>query len=275
MNKQELVQRSINIIVDYYDGKLEPFFDAVADDVLWFGPRGGQMLRGKDAIIEVWSAAETDLQFTMGNIEAETVSCGANNLEVMLEYFVYTHFPDGHIDMHHQRLHYSWGYEKVEGVKIPKVFMIHISNMAEDENDGIKVYATSSSESGIDARNLPILSRIHFRTVIGKGKEEVTYFFNSATVLWIESTRGSHHSIVHTTEGTWESLEQLRYFYEHFGDALVRIHASYLINPLYLRSFKRFSVTLTDDTVLPIPEKKYMAVKRKLLDWDGEKSDRA
>lgn len=272
MNRQELIQQSIHIITEYYDNKLDPFFDAIAGDVLWLGPRGGQMLRGRDTIISVWSAARTDLQFSMGNIEIETVSCNANNLEVLLEYFVYTHFSDGHIDQHHQRLHLSWGQEKVDGGKVPKIFMIHISNLAEEETEGVRVYASSSAESRIDARTLPVYSRIHFRTVMGKGKEEVTYFFNSATILWIESTRGSHHSIVHTTEGAMESIEQLRYFDEKFGDELARIHASYLINPLYLRSIKRFCVTLTDGTVLPIPEKKYMAVKKQLLAWGGQQS---
>lgn len=278
MKKQKLIQKSIEIIIDYYNNQLEPFFDAISDDVLWIGPRGGQMLRGKEAIIAAWSGNQTQLQFTMGNIEAEAVAPGANNLEVLLEYVVYTHFPGGQVDRHRQRLHYSWGYEKVDGEKVPKVFMIHISNITEEEasekqnpKSRVKVYATTPEESSKDAANpdLPAYSRIHFRTAMGKGPEEVTYFFNSGTILWIESARGSHHSIIHTTEGEYESLENLRYFEKQFGDTLLRIHASFLVNPLYLRNIKRFEVTMTDGAVLPVPEKKYTAVRKQIIGWNG------
>lgn len=260
------------MVMEYYDNHLEPFFDGVADEVLWVGPRSGQIIQGKDNIIKTWSSIEDVPRFSMGNIEAKSVSTGVNNLEVLLEYYVYTYFPDGSIDQHHQRLHYSWGMIKDDmGRKIPKAFMIHLSNMAQENNteQKLKVYASSLSDSQKDALHIPGLSKISFRTIYGKGRNEIKYYFNMGTILWIESTDGGRHCIVHTLEGDFEAIENLRYFEEQAGEDLIRAHASYLVNPMYVRSLRRFTLTLSSGTELSIPEKKYTAFRKKLAAWNG------
>jgi hypothetical protein len=115
-------------------------------------------------------------------------------------------------------------------------------------------------------------SGLSFRSVIGKGDGIVTYFFNSATILWIESADDGRHSLIHALDGTYKSIEPLRYYEAGFSDALLRAHASYLVNPLYVRSLKRFEITMTDGAVLPVPEKKYTAFRNRLLNWKPEVS---
>lgn len=275
MKKDELIQKSTYIITEYYRNNLEPFFTSIADDVLWIGPRGGQMMRGKEMIIKTWTEEETNLLFSMGNIAAESVSAGRSNLEVLLEYYVYTYFPDGRTDQHHQRLHLSWGAEaeKKDGKRelIPKIYMIHISNISADMPAENKVYAATPAESRLDARDT-IFSRMTFKTVCGKGTDDVTYYFNPATILWIESADSGRHSLIHSLEGDFRSVERLRYFEENFSEMLIRAHTSFLVNPLYVRALKRFEVTMSDGTVLPIPEKKYTAFRRKLDAWDFGKA---
>ena len=288
MKRQELIQRSIYIITEYYKNNLEPFFECLAEDVLWFGPRREQVLRGRQTMIQAWTSAEERPTFSLGNITEYSVSTGTNNLEVMLEYDVHTFFPNGEIDRHHQRLHLSWGYrreENTEGIRelVPRVYMIHISNIIRDETPSVKgaaggndsalprVYAGSASESHIDAAGTGY-SGLSFRSVIGKGENIVTYFFNSATILWIESTDNGRHSLIHALDGTYKSIEPLRYYETGFSDALLRAHASFLVNPLYVRSLKRFEITMTDGAVLPVPEKKYTAFRNRLLNWKPEVS---
>ncbi len=54
-------------------------------------------------------------------------------------------------------------------------------------------------------------------------------------------------------------------FEQSYPDFLLRIHASYLINPAHVQKIRRFAVILTGGTELPIPEKKYTAIKKLLL----------
>lgn len=286
MKRQELIQRSISIITEYYKNNLEPFFDCLSDDVLWFGPRKDQILRGRETIIRTWRSVDQHPTFSMGNITEHSVSIGTNVLEVMLEYDVYTYFENGEVDRHHQRLHISWGCRREQtdsGSRelIPRVYMIHISNIIEEEPAAPesgnaqnrsalpKVYAGSSSESHIDAAGTGY-SGLSFRSVMGKGDNIITYFFNSATVLWIESTDNGRHSLIHALDGTYKSIEPLRYYESGFSGSLLRAHVSYLVNPLYVRSLKRFEITMTDGTILPVPEKKYTAFRDRLLNWKPE-----
>lgn len=254
------MQDSIRIITEYYQNNYEPFFSAIADDVLWIGPRAGQVIRGKENIVAAWQAEENHgLTFSMGNITADSISTGSGSLEVILQYFVYTHFPDGETDQHHQRLHYSWGKRKTDNGWVHQICMIHISNIAEGAQG--KIYAASPSESHIDALNP---SRVFFRTVAGKGENEVLYYFNSATIRYIESADKGTHSVVHSMEGNYKTIERLTYFERNFPDVLIRSHTSCLVNPLFVKSVWRFKLRLDDGTELPIPEKKYTAFKRKL-----------
>lgn len=272
MKKEELIKTSIYIITEYYKNNTKPFFDYMADDVLWIGPRNGQIISGKEAMIRTWDASENNLIFSMGNIEVLTSSTGRANLEVMLEYYVYTHFPNGKVDKHHQRLHLSWGNRRMtengESVTVPRMCMIHISNIADTAISG-KVYPTSEEESVPDAVDT-LVSRTSSRTVYGKDTNDTVYYFNSSTILWIESADNGQHAIVHTTEGEIKAAERLRYFEKEFSGELLRAHISYLVNPLYVRSIKRFEVELTDGTILSIPEKKYTAFRKQLEEWSPE-----
>lgn len=268
MAAEDLIQRSYDIITAYYDNDLEPFFHSISDNVLWIGPRGGQMLRGKDAVISAWTAASNhSLHFSMENIQIQTAAADRQNREVLLDYHVYTHFPDGQTDQHHQRLHLSWSrHIKSVGEKrkaVWQIFMIHISNIVAEEQLPDRVYADSPSNSHQDSVNKNA-SRIFFRAVAGKGESEVTYYLDPAAVVWISSADKGHHCILHTLNGEYKSIENTHYFEDNFPDDFMRVHMEYLFNPMYLLSVERFKITLTDGTELPIPEKKYPAFRDRL-----------
>lgn len=54
MKSDLLIHESIHIITEYYMNNLQPFFDCLADDVLWLGPTEGQILRGRQNIIDTF-----------------------------------------------------------------------------------------------------------------------------------------------------------------------------------------------------------------------------
>lgn len=269
MNRKELIEKSIQIITEYYKGNVDLFLNSVSDNVLWFGPRAGQMLKGKDTMTEIWSHAENNAWFTMSGLSAETTSTGRNNLEVMLEYYVYTHFPEGNVYQHHQRLHLSWG--NTDRSNDPQVCMIHISNISDGDAFDGKVYATEPSESRADAIHSHIPD-VPEKIITINGMNDLTYFLQPSSILWIESTDHAKHSIIHTVEENLLSPEPVRSLEKKCNEFLLRCHSSYLVNPLYIFSLKRFSVTLNDGTVLPVPEKKYTSFRDALKKWNYEQN---
>ena len=59
---------------------------------------------------------------------------------------------------------------------------------------------------------------------------------------------------------------------KQYGDLLLRCHQSYLVNPGYIRNIRRFKLTLSDGTQLPIPEKKYTAFRDMAIQQFSSKS---
>ena len=44
MNISAQIQQSVHIITEYYENRLQPFFDAIDDDLLWIGPAERQWM---------------------------------------------------------------------------------------------------------------------------------------------------------------------------------------------------------------------------------------
>ena len=61
-----------------------------------------------------------------------------------------------------------------------------------------------------------------------------------------------------------ESVENISVLRKRCGDSMVRCHESFLVNPDFVQEIRRFEVCLTDGSVLPIPEKRYTAVRAQL-----------
>lgn len=51
MNTNEIIEKSVYIITEYYKNNTQPFFDNIDDDILWIGPAENQILRGKANIL--------------------------------------------------------------------------------------------------------------------------------------------------------------------------------------------------------------------------------
>ena len=117
MTSKDLIYQSIHIITEYYNNNLQPFFDNISEDILWIGPAERQELRGRDKLIATFSSEVHELTFTMGSVRAISIAPLKNAHDIILQYEIYTHYPDGNTDLHNQRLHYSWYKKRIRTEK--------------------------------------------------------------------------------------------------------------------------------------------------------------
>ena len=265
MNHQAIADRSAELIMRYYDNDYMPFLLSFDDDALWYGPAEGQFLRGREAMIRTWQAEEHNLRFSMGNLKVVHISAHPSTCNVMLTYTVVTHYPDGHDLSVFQRLLLCWVERKERDAdgnvhKVPRIVVCNISNPHGKHEDDM-IYPTNFSQVYAGDKALPQRGeRIHFH-----GADHTDYFFLSDSVSWIEAAHGGKHSVLHTANGTVEVMVSIAALEKQYAHLYLRCHQSYLVNPHYLRSIRRFTVTLTDGTELPIPEKKYTAFRDKAV----------
>ena len=261
MNQQAIADLSADIIIRYYDNDYMPFLMSFDDNALWYGPAEGQFIRGRETMIRTWQAEEHSLRFTMGNMKVVHISAHPSTCNVMLTYTVVTHYPDGHDLSVYQRLLLCWCERREtdeNGMtrKVPRITVCHISNPHGKHEDDV-VYPVNYSQVYAGENAQPQRGeRIHFH-----GTDRSDYFYLSDAVYWIEAANGGKHSVVHTTSGKVEIFATIASLAAQYPHLFLRCHQSYLINPHYLRSIRRFCLTLADGTELPIPEKKYTAFR--------------
>lgn len=265
MPSKHLIYQSIHIITEYYANHLQPFFDHISEDILWIGPAENQEIRGRDKVIAAFSSEKHDLTFTMGSIRAISIAPLKTAHDIILLYEIYTHYPDGNTDLHRQRLHYSW-YKKRRRTENGsndhwEIGIIHISNAwPYDHRDTI--YPIHYKSLGLPVR------------WIEKPKDFLTVMANDASVhripinclLYMETIKKTVKLRIHTTTDTIIVNGTLSDFEHTYSNFLLRIHAGFLINPDHVSKIERFSVTLSNGTSLPIPEKKYTAIKHRILE---------
>lgn len=262
MNQNHISDLSAELIIKYYDNDYMPFLMSMDDKALWYGPAEGQFLQGRENMIRTWRAEEHTLRFTMGNLKVRCISAHTSFCDVMLTYSVVTHYPDGHDLSVFQRLLLTWCERKEKDengntVKVPKILVCHISNPHGKHEDDM-IYPVNSAHAYSGVKNLPQRGeRIHFH-----GLDHSDYFFLSDSIYWIEAINSGKHSVLHTVnDDDVEVILSVASIEKDYPHLFLRCHQSFLINPHYLRNIRRFKVTLTDGTELPVPEKKYTAFR--------------
>ena len=255
MNVSDLVNRSAYIINESYSNHIEPFLEAFHEDALWIGPAEKQVLRGRKAILEAFAREEHSLRFVLHDLQVLPLSVGSRHAcEIIAFYRVDTIWPDGSSNQVFQRVQLSWCLQKEE----PRIRVCYISNaISYDERDAIYPIHYSETHRAMTLAGESCMARLVFHSA-----DKSLLYLNPAHILYIE-THG-RHTLLHTTDGTYESTEGLSAIEKRCPDSLLRSHQSYLINPKHVVQIQRFQLRLTDGTVLPVPEKKYTAVKAKL-----------
>lgn len=197
----------------------------------------------------------------MSNISATAIPTSNNSCESILTYLVTTQYPNNKTIVSEQRLHYTWKeyrYKSDEGkwTYDKKILMIHISTaLSNNAKDTLypfhyKEISTHKIQPNVSGKHITV-----------KGTDHSTYYLLSNAVIWIESQKNSKHSIIHTLNRDIIITESISSLEKKYSEFFLRIHSSYLVNPLYALKIRRFKLTLTDGTELPIPEKKYTLIK--------------
>ena len=91
---------------------------------------------------------------------------------------------------------------------------------------------------------------------------EDIYNMEESEILYIEAMGG--HVLWHCKDTTIESLDSLKNIETMLSKDFVKVHRSYLVNKKGVKSIQRCSVTMINGDV-PVPYKKYVNVKSKLL----------
>lgn len=262
MKSSEMIEKSVYIITEYYRNNIWPCLDSCDEQCLWYGPAVGQFMQGREAMVKAWENEDNPLTFTMGRIESRAISSSSCFCEVMLSFPVITHYPNGDSIPVHQRMHLTWCERKIRDddekiKKIPKLLMVHISNPYHNHDADVIYPVRYNSIYKQEA-----LSILKGQRIVFHGTDKSVHFIMSDDILWIETISSTRKSLVHTGNKVIKVTESLSKIENDYPDIFLRVHIGYLVNPYYVCNIRRFKLTMTDGTEIPVPEKKYTRIKK-------------
>ena len=263
MDIKDCVKKSVYITTEYYNNHTEPYFDQMADNAIWYGPAIGQVIFGVEKMREAWKLSPNNLTFSIGDIEVHSIRTSPYSCEVMLMFVVTTHYPNGDTIPLLQRIQFSWADirskdKQASNNHVSKIFMVHISNPIEQHKDDF-IYPIHYNEVYKNSNKTVQEPRISLR-----GEDNSFHVLSISSIIWAESTL-DQHCLVHLRNKTIKVKTTVSEIEKLTRGFLVRVHSGYIVNPKDVVSIWRFRVSLSDGSVIPIPEKKYTAVKAQLL----------
>lgn len=92
---------------------------------------------------------------------------------------------------------------------------------------------------------------------------EAVYYLNEKEILYVEAV--NDHILWHCRNKVVEAVGTLKHLEQELSKEFVRIHRSYIINKNLIASIQRCSATMVNGANIPIPYKKYVNVKEKLM----------
>ena len=271
MKIQEMVDLTNDIVQKYYKNDLQPFFDHVDERVLWYGPAKGQFLSGRQAILDAWAGEKHSLTFTLGNVRLDHISSHSSYCEVMMSFTVTTHYPNGdHVTMD-QIIHITWCERKVDGEKVPRMLVVHISDLYH-KHKADNIYPIHFNE--VYKGYLPVTGAGNAKRVYFRGTDSADLYLIPDTIIFVESIDYGKHSMLYTTDGAFRTSVSATVLEKEYPEFLLRCHKCHLVNPAHVISVSRFKVTMSNGKELSIPEKKYTAFKKTVHDKWAESNEK-
>lgn len=273
MDAKQLNRITTKILEDYYRNDVRTFFHYASDDMLWIGPRQGQLLFGKEQMEQAWAREKHALVFKMGNLEFITEKTARDVFSQIAFFKVATIFPDGRVHVHDQRILLLWKAKAVGGRSVYRIKTTFISNAA-PRNEGDVIYAVHDGDTSNDAIKLFVPHGAN-RSIAIRTSRSTTTYAQASTVLRVESTDRGNRTAFVTKEGTVRCIDPIGTVAKQTEGILMRCHSGYLVNPAHVTAIERFRLTMDDGADVPIPEKKYTAFRRRFEAWKKDAEDEA
>lgn len=265
---------SIKIINWYCRKDMTSVLSHLDEKTFFIGPREGQIIRCGTDIENAWISNLPMPDFSVSDIEVSSVTTSPTTCEVLLHYYVIWHKKDGTTLEHPQIMQVSWFIkQKIDGIAEDsadhdhyKVAVMHISNPVEpDERD--LVYNTFGDIATSQIGHLFRVDSESQTWITIPGIGAIINRYPLGGIPWVESASSAHKSIVHTRDRDIRCSKPLSWFMQEYPGCFLQPSASFLVNPVFIKTLQRFTAELWNGQTLRIPEKKYSAFKRDYLEF--------
>lgn len=257
--EQEVLEKSQLAVHLYFNRDREGFLALLSDDFVWIGSYDFHYTQGKQAFLAASSQESEEEEAQISNEEYHLLS---HNRRIWVVYgrFTATSWRDGKTLLYtRQRLTFVWKQDR------DRLQLLHINcTMARDipleisgdrdRTDGTNVrwFDYIRQLEGAASQEKPILIKDHTGGIHRFKPLEIIY-----------ASADNQRITVYTASGNFQTRRTLAQLLEDVPQ-LMQVHKSWLVNPSYVRQIRRYYVTLSEGTKIPVGKSRYNAVKEAL-----------
>ncbi len=248
-----LVEKTcVSAIERFYKSGEIGFVHSLDENVIFYGPVIGMCLRGRTAVEEYLTDRLNRFDFTVDDFNARLIPLKGDASTIFTEFRlnvrrksdgsennVYQHII---IDLRRKKDendHYAWFCP-----------FIHISNH-------VKLTPVRSGGEELKKRSssVPLSDKLVF-----SGDGGGSYYISPSSIVYIEGGKNLS-CIIHTQGKNYKVRHLLKDIEKNLPDCFYRHHASFIVNLNHIACVKNYHIVLDTGDELPIPQKKYAAVK--------------
>lgn len=256
-----------SIIEHYYNLDIEPFLSSLAEDAMWIG-RGNIFAFGEDAIRKLFVEIYMP-KIELLHVEMTEIYRTKELAVVVGQYDAVTDPQAEEITAVHQRATVLWRFLKGRW----RILHLHISNEYSELAPN-EVYPVKMSHLTYDYM-LHLLNKKFIESNKLILEEDNSYYFiNPEEILYVEAIKNK--CILYLADKTIVTKKPITEMENLLPINFSRIHRSYLVNCNWVASISRFQLELKGGVTLPLPEKRYTAIRdsiREKLSMKGEEND--
>ena len=258
----EAIELTRECLAHFWQRDCEYAVNHFADDVIWVGSRQDQYIIGK-------KEAQADLKADIGelqpchllNAEFNVVASTPKVCVVTGRYLVTTDDCAEYFLQVQQRCTFVWKSTN-DGLKISH---IHISNpmgeLSLAENERFPNSMGKMAHRYLVNHALKLQNNTTTLRITGDGGS--LCFILLSEILYVNAAK--KNAVIFTLNGKISVRESISDIEAQANGELVSVHRSYLVNPDYISSIERYTVTMTDGSKLPVPKKKFNDLRSMLL----------
>lgn len=242
------------VMREHYKRNLDYVLSYMTDDILWIGPLETQFIHGKEKVKE-FLTPEQEVPVSVSEMNFQIVGYNDSMCIVAGKLRAHTRAETGLVLDVEQRYTFCW--QRTEDVA--SIIHIHGSNPWEfvlpEEAFPFQVgrHAYRFMEKMVSRRQ----QRLVFCDTNNR-----EFFLEQNNIIYIESAKAN--SIIYYTGGAFEVKHSISQMEQILPTEFLRIHRCFLINIYHVTEVMRFEIKMDNMARIPIPEKRYMEVKKQM-----------
>ncbi len=256
-----IVERRVGeIVLSFYNHGTSDFFDFLDDDVVWYGPMDGQIVEGKEKLMELFNSEKKTLKFNIENMHVKMIPLKVDSLIIVATYKLMAYYPSGKVVIYDQHLVVVLGRKKMaDGSYRWRCPIIHVSDILHREKRD-KLYLLNIDENEKTHFEELFYERRAVKKISFAGASGTNYFIAEDSIIFVEGAKGVK-SYVYTPEGTLTVNHLIKDIESRLPDYYYRCHSSYIVNMKHITKISGYKIFLDTGHEIPVPVKKYAAVK--------------